>query len=121
MLDSAKFDEAWVVVDTRTVSGGREPSLPPNHFQCCDIKQPVTYVPLTGAYYEWQFMVTDNKPEREATDPIHVRRKLRAFADLSKLEIIRIAYYRFHALWARKWSSGRIVLAGDAAHQMLAP
>lgn len=118
ILDSADFDEPWVVVDTRTKSGTRESSLPRNHFQCCDHKQPVTYVPLTGPYYEWQFMVTDGKEEREATDPAHVRRKLRAFADLSKLEIIRIAYYRFHALWARKWSNGRIVLAGDAAHQM---
>lgn len=118
VLDSAEFDEPWVVVDTKTISGGREPSLPPNHFQCCNPKQPVTYVPLMGPYYEFQFMVTGDKPEREATDPVHVRRQLRAFADLSKLEIMRIAYYRFHALWARKWSNGRIVLAGDAAHQM---
>jgi 3-(3-hydroxy-phenyl)propionate hydroxylase len=117
-FDSADFDEAWVVVDTRTRSGAKEADLPANHFQCCDPKQPVTYVPLAGPYYEWQFMVTDGKPEREATDPAYVRRKLRAFADLSRLEIIRIAYYRFHALWARKWSNGRIVLAGDSAHQM---
>ena len=116
-LDSAEFDEPWIVVDTRTRSGKKEPTLPPNHFQCCDPRQPVTYVPLAGPYYEWQFMVTDGKCEREATDPVYVRRKLRAFADLSKLEIIRIAYYRFHALWARSWRNGRIVLAGDSAHQ----
>lgn len=117
-LDSADFDEAWVVVDTKTRSGAKDPHLPSDHFQCCDPKQPVTYVPLAGPYYEWQFMVTDDMPEREATDPAHVRRKLRAFADLSKLEIIRIAYYRFHAVWARKWRNDRIVLAGDSAHQM---
>lgn len=117
-LESTDFDEAWVVVDTRTRSGTKDPDLPANHFQCCNPAQPVTYVPLSGPYYEWQFMVTDDKPEREATDPVYVRQKLRAFADLSKLEIIRIAYYRFHALWARRWRNGRILLAGDAAHQM---
>lgn len=117
-LDSADFDEAWVVVDTRTRSGKKDPELPVNHFQCCNPAQPVTYVPLSAPYYEWQFMVTDGKSERDATDPAHVRQKLRAFADLSKLEIVRIAYYRFHALWARQWSNGRIVLAGDSAHQM---
>jgi 3-(3-hydroxy-phenyl)propionate hydroxylase len=117
VLDSAEFDEPWVVVDTRTRSGKKDPALPPNHFQCCDPSQPVTYVPLSAPYYEWQFMVTDDKPEKEATDPAYVRRKLRAHADLSRVEIIRIAYYRFHALWARKWRNDRIVLAGDAAHQ----
>lgn len=117
VLDSAKFDEAWVVVDTKTRSGMKDPDLPPNHFQCCNPVQPITYVPMPAPYYEWQFMVTDGKTEREATDPAHIRRKLRALADLSKLEIIRIAYYRFHALWAHRWRNGRIVLAGDAAHQ----
>ncbi len=118
VLDSAEFDEAWVVVDTKTRSGKKDPELPPNHFQCCDPAQPITYVPMPAPYYEWQFMVTDEKPEREATDPAYIRSKLRALVDLSKLEIIRIAYYRFHALWANKWHNGRIVLAGDAAHQM---
>jgi len=117
VLDTADFDEAWVVVDTKTRSGLKSPELPTNHFQCCNPAQPITYVPLSGPYYEFQFMVVDRKPEKEAADPIRVRRQLREFVDLSKLEIVRIAYYRFHALWARKWRNGRIVLAGDSAHQ----
>ncbi len=117
-LESADFDEAWVVVDTKTRSGGKEPSLPRNHHQLCDPRQPVTYVPLAGPYYEWQFMVVDGKSEKEVTDPARVRRQLREFVDLSKIEIIRIAYYRFHGLWAQRWRNGRVILAGDAAHQM---
>ena len=118
VLDSADFDEPWVVVDVKSRTGGKNPTLPANHFQLCDPAQPVTYVPMTGPYYEWQFMVVDGKSEAEATDPAFVRSQLRTFVDLDQVEIIRIAYYKFHALWARTWRRDRIILAGDSAHQM---
>jgi 3-(3-hydroxy-phenyl)propionate hydroxylase len=117
-LETADFDEPWVVVDTKTRSGRKHPALPPIHQQICVPAQPVTYVPIAAPYYEWQFMVMGKKTEREATDPAFVRSQLREFVDLDTIEIIRIAYYRFHALWARKWRRGRVVLAGDSAHQM---
>jgi 3-(3-hydroxy-phenyl)propionate hydroxylase len=117
-LDTADFDEPWVVVDTKTRSGGKHPELSPIHQQICNPAQPVTYVPIVAPYYEWQFMVTGDKTEREATDPAFVRSQLREFVDLNTIEIIRIACYKFHALWARKWRNGRVVLAGDSAHQM---
>jgi 3-(3-hydroxy-phenyl)propionate hydroxylase len=117
-LDSANFDQPWVVVDTRTRTGRKHPDLPDIHNQVCQPSQPITYVPLAGPYYEWQFMVMGGKTEREATDPMVVREQLKEFVDLSTIEISRIAYYTFHALWAREWQKGRIILAGDAAHQM---
>ena len=117
-LDSANFDERWVVVDTRSRTGQKDKSLPPNHAQICDPRQPTTYVPLAGPYYRWELCVTDGKSVEQATDPTFVRKQLRAFVDLDRIEIVRIACYNFHGLWARSWVSGRIILAGDAAHQM---
>jgi 3-(3-hydroxy-phenyl)propionate hydroxylase len=117
-LDSAKFDERWVVVDTRTRSGEKDKSMPPRHAQICDPRQPTTYVPLAGPYYRWELCVRDGKSVEEATDPAFVQQQLRAFVDLEKIEIVRVACYNFHALWARNWVAGRIILAGDAAHQM---
>jgi 3-(3-hydroxy-phenyl)propionate hydroxylase len=117
-LLSADFDEGWVVVDTKTRSGTKEPRLPALHCQICDPAQPVTYVPLAGPYYEWQFMVVGGLSEGEATEPTRVRKLLAQFVDPQLVEINRIAYYRFHALWARPWRAGRVILAGDAAHQM---
>jgi 3-(3-hydroxy-phenyl)propionate hydroxylase len=117
-LDSADFDEAWVVVDTKTRTGAKHPTLPRDHQQTCNPRQPVTYVPLAGPYYEFQFMVMNGKSEREATDPSLVRRQLRDFVDLDTVEITRIAYYKFHALWAGRWRNQRVILAGDSAHQM---
>jgi len=117
-LQTADFDQAWVVVDTKARCGGKDPRLPAVHQQVCDPRQPVTYVPLAAPYYEWQFMVVGDKSEREATDPAFVRNQLRDFVDLDTIDITRIAYYRFHGLWAHRWRDGRVVLAGDCAHQM---
>jgi len=117
-LETADFDEPWIVVDTKLRNVLKDPELPKNHRQYCNPKQPVTYVPLAGPYYEWQFMVVDGKSEKEATDPFYVRQLLKPFVDLDKIEINRIAYYKFHALWATKWRNNRIIIAGDAAHQM---
>ena len=117
-LESSDFDQPWIVVDTKTLTGKKDPELPQNHRQYCNPEQPVTYVPLAGPYYEWQFMVVDGKSEKEAIDPFYVRKLLKPYVDLSKVEITRIAYYKFHGLWAKRWRNNRIILAGDAAHQM---
>jgi 3-(3-hydroxy-phenyl)propionate hydroxylase len=37
--------------------------------------------------------------------------------DPDSIEIVRAAVYRFHALLARDWLRGPVLLAGDAAHQ----
>ena len=117
-FDSANFDQNWVVVDTKTRTGKKDKSLPPNHAQICDPGQPTTYVPVAGPHYRWELMVTGGKSIEEATDPALVRRQIGAHVDLEKIEIVRIASYNFHALWATSWVSRRVILAGDAAHQM---
>jgi 3-(3-hydroxy-phenyl)propionate hydroxylase len=117
-LDSADFNEPWVVIDVETKTGQKDPTLPGTHRQYCNPAQPVTYVPLMKGYYRWEFMVMDGKDERQATDPAHVREKLKPFVDLDTMNVVRTAHYVFHALWATRWYNGRLILAGDAAHQM---
>lgn len=34
------------------------------------------------------------------------------------VELERIAMYTFRARWAEEWRCGRVLLAGDGAHQM---
>ncbi|MEM6379709.1 MAG: bifunctional 3-(3-hydroxy-phenyl)propionate/3-hydroxycinnamic acid hydroxylase, partial [Bacteroidota bacterium] len=117
-LASANFDEPWVVIDAKTRSGKVDPDLPINHRQYCIPEQPVTYVPMPGPYYRWEFMVNDGKGKDEVVDEDYVREKLKPFVDLDKIDILRTAFYNFHALWAEKWQNGRVLIAGDAAHQM---
>jgi 3-(3-hydroxy-phenyl)propionate hydroxylase len=116
-LRSAGFDECWLVTDIRTRSGEKDKTLPANHAQICDPKQPATYVPIAGPYYRWEFLVVDEAAQA-TSDEAAIRERLSSYVDLQTVEIIRVARYTFHGLWAEDWVSGRVILAGDAAHQM---
>ena len=50
--------------------------------------------------------------------PARIRELIGPWVDPDAVEIIRSAVYSFHALIARGWRAGRVLLAGDAAHQM---
>jgi 3-(3-hydroxy-phenyl)propionate hydroxylase len=50
--------------------------------------------------------------------PERIRELIGPWVDPDAVEIIRSAVYSFHALIARGWRAGRVLLAGDAAHQM---
>jgi 3-(3-hydroxy-phenyl)propionate hydroxylase len=53
--------------------------------------------------------------------PAKVRSLLSRWVDPDKIEVIRAVVYTFHALLAEQWrdgNEGRLLLVGDAAHQM---
>ena len=52
------------------------------------------------------------------TQPETIRRLLAPHVDPDAVEIERAAVYTFHDLVAAAGASGRVLLAGDAAHQM---
>lgn len=114
MLDLA-FDEPWVVVDT--VYRGA-PLLPDDTaYQYCDPARPTTCVPGGPGRRRWEFMLLPGEtPERMGTEAA-IWKLLEPWGGPDSLELIRIAVYRFHALVARTWRDGPILLAGDAAHQ----
>jgi 3-(3-hydroxy-phenyl)propionate hydroxylase len=114
-LDDLAFDEWWIVVDAHT----RDPDLRPNKcFQYCRPSRPGTYLPGPGALRRWEIkLLPGERPENFAGEE-DILAVLRQFTDPSDLRIWRTAVYRFHALLAQRWRVGRILLMGDAMHQM---
>ncbi len=51
-------------------------------------------------------------------DDTRIAALLEPFAGAGEAEPVRKAVYRFHGLVATAWRQGRVLLAGDAAHQM---
>jgi 3-(3-hydroxy-phenyl)propionate hydroxylase len=112
-LSDYGFDEPWLVVDVKTRPGARLPGV---NLQVCDPARPTTCVLSGPGRHRWEFMLL---PDETADDVLRdgFIESLIAPWDCGPIEIERRAVYRFHGLVAERWRVGRVLLAGDAAHQ----
>jgi flavoprotein hydroxylase len=106
----------WLIVDVIL----DEPRVfdPPN-LQICDPARPTTAVSGGPGRRRWEFM---RLPD-ESLDELHAEARAWELLapwdvrpDNARLE--RHAVYTFQARYAEQWRAGRVLLAGDAAHQM---
>ncbi|WP_109808978.1 bifunctional 3-(3-hydroxy-phenyl)propionate/3-hydroxycinnamic acid hydroxylase [Sphingosinithalassobacter portus] len=111
-LDDYQFDEPWLVVDT--IPDDPE-SVPRVNLQICDPARPTTCVRMGPGRHRWEFMLLPGEDPDRALDPDFVETLLEPWN--ARVEIERRAVYRFHGLVAKQWRDGRLLLAGDAAHQ----
>ncbi|MGD9701705.1 MAG: bifunctional 3-(3-hydroxy-phenyl)propionate/3-hydroxycinnamic acid hydroxylase [Acidimicrobiia bacterium] len=108
------FDEDWLVIDVMVDELG-EPALPTIIQQVCDPDRAATFVPSHGRHRRWEFRIEPG----EAPDPWALLAGWGIGPDSA--ELVRAVPYRFHAVVADRWRAGpddRVLLAGDAAHQM---
>jgi 3-(3-hydroxy-phenyl)propionate hydroxylase len=110
------FDEPWLVVDAK-LKDGRE-RFTTVGYQHCDPERPVTSVPMSPGRHRWEFMLRPGETPEEVTTDAFLAKLIAPFTDPASVEIDRRAVYRFHAVIAKEWRKGRVILAGDAAHQM---
>ena len=110
------FDEPWLVVDIRCGDAALA-KLPQCSAQFCDPARPTTYIIGPGNHRRWEIMLLPGENPREMAAPEQVWRLLAGFMAPSEGELWRAAAYRFHALVAQSWRRGRVLIAGDAAHQ----
>ena len=115
-LDSMDYDESWIVVDVKVGSEaiGR---LPPTNVQYCEPQRPCTFVICPGNHRRWEIMLVDGEPREGALSEERLWQLLARWLKPGEAQIWRAAAYRFHALIAREWRRGRLLLAGDSAHQ----
>ena len=114
-LDDYGFDEPWLVVDTVMPD---ESHLKPHGVQLCDPARPVTIMPMSPGRRRWEFMLLPHETPEEMMAPGKVEALMAPYMGKGAVEIVRRAVYRFHGLVAKEWRKGRVVLAGDSAHQM---
>lgn len=114
-LDDYGFDEPWLVLDALVAD---ETAFPPLNLQLCDPDRPTTYVHMGPGRLRWEFMLKPQEDPEAMRRPESIDALLTPWRKLGDIKVERTAVYRFHGLVAQHWRQGRVLLAGDAAHQM---
>ena len=113
-MEDYGFSEPWMVCDFR-LNG---PTEVPMARQVCDPAQPISIISLGPDHHRFSFMLgADEDPEVER-EPDRVWRRVAKYLQPNQAELIRAVTYTFRSLVAKRWREDRVVLAGDAAHQM---
>jgi 3-(3-hydroxy-phenyl)propionate hydroxylase len=95
----------------------RDMDLPEYTVQHCDPARPMTAVNMIGRRRRWEIMLMPHDDPATIADPANVWRLLRRWLGPEDAEIERSAIYTFHSVIADGWRRGRLLIAGDAAHQ----
>ncbi|MFD5395158.1 bifunctional 3-(3-hydroxy-phenyl)propionate/3-hydroxycinnamic acid hydroxylase [Streptomyces sp. NPDC127097] len=111
------FQHDWLVLDV--IPHDRDRVFAPRNLQVCDPSRPTTAVSGGPGRRRWEFMLLPGKSAAEFGSEQHAWRLL-ADWDLhpGNATLERHTVYTFRARWAENWREGRLLLAGDAAHQM---
>jgi 3-(3-hydroxy-phenyl)propionate hydroxylase len=108
------FEEPWLVVDVLVDDFAK---LPTANLQICDPARPTTCVLMGAGRHRWEFMVLPGESAEQVSDPAFVEALLEPWSVKGAVRIERTAVYTFRARIAQHWRQGRVLLAGDAAHQ----
>ena len=117
MTDQAEdlgFHERWLVVDL--LLHGERPDLGDFTVQYCHPHTPTTYVRGPGLRRRWEISIGD-LPDAQALAPDNIWRRLARWLTPADAGVERAAVYTFHSVIASSWRRGRLLIAGDAAHQ----
>jgi 3-(3-hydroxy-phenyl)propionate hydroxylase len=114
-MEDLGFHERWLVVDV--LLKRPKPELGDHSIQYCDPARPATYVRGPENRRRWEIAVLPEEASTEIVAPARVWQLLERWLAPEEAEIERAAVYTFHSLVADTWGRGRLLLAGDAAHQ----
>ena len=108
----ATFAERWLIVDLT-----HRPDAFPHTRTYCDPARATIRLPGPHGTLRYEFMLHPDEDAGEMLDETRIRAWMRErVASDADLPIVRKVVYTFHARMAAAWRSGRVFLAGDAAH-----
>jgi 3-(3-hydroxy-phenyl)propionate hydroxylase len=118
-LDADSLDlglhQPWLVFDVRLKTD--VPSLPDHTVQHCDPARPMTYCNVTGNRRRWEIMLMPGDDPANLVQPDTLWKFVRPWVTPEQAEIERAVIYTFHSVMTKGWRQGRLMIAGDAAHQ----
>lgn len=114
-LQDLESHERWLVVDL--LLNKDKPELGDHSVQYCDPARPATYVRGVGNRRRWELMLLPGEDAATMCRPEVVWQLLSRWITPEEATLERPAAYTFHSVVAKGWRNGRLLIAGDAAHQ----
>jgi 3-(3-hydroxy-phenyl)propionate hydroxylase len=115
-LEDLRSHERWLILDI--VMTAERPDLPLDTVQVCDPARPVTVIRMVGMRRRWEIMLMPGDEPEAMLEPERIWQLLKPWIGPHEADIERAVVYTFHAVIAKGWRKGRLLLAGDSAHQM---
>jgi flavoprotein hydroxylase len=110
------FSHDWLVVD---VIPHTPPTWLPYACQHLDPARSTTMVPSGPGRRRWEFMIMPSDDQATVDTDENAWRLLKPWEiHPGNADLVRHARYTFRGRWVNQWRQGRVLLAGDAAHQM---
>ncbi|MFB7653437.1 MULTISPECIES: bifunctional 3-(3-hydroxy-phenyl)propionate/3-hydroxycinnamic acid hydroxylase [unclassified Streptomyces] len=106
----------WLIVDTQP---HEQAEWSPMNWQLCDPERPTTIVSGGPGRRRWEFLRLPHESIEELNTLEAAWHLLEPWGRTPENTTIeRHTVYTFQARWVDRWREGRLLLAGDAAHQM---
>lgn len=113
-FDGTTSSTRWLVVDV-----ANDPLGHPNSEVGADPARPYASISIAHGIRRFEFMIHTDETDEQAEDPAFLTRMLARMVPYpERVEVIRRRIYTHHSRIAATFRSGRMLLAGDAAHLM---
>lgn len=106
--------QPWLVFDAIVE---RDLGLPDHTVQRCDPARPMTMCCVTQRRRRWEIMLMPGDDPETIGRPENVWPLVARWVTPADARLERSAVYTFHSVIASGWRRGRLLIAGDAAHQ----
>lgn len=115
-VEDLHFEEPWLVVDL--LRTGRDGDIPGGAICRCDPRRPTYSIPMPLHRHRFEFRLMPGDDPTSIVRPERIQALVAPWLSDVEVQVERSAIYTFHGLVANQWRHGRVLLAGDAAHQM---
>jgi len=113
-MEDLGLHQPWLVFDAILE---RDLGLPEHTIQRCDPARPMTLCCVTQRRRRWEIMLMPGDDPETIGRPENVWPLVARWVTPADATLERSAVYTFHSVIASGWRAGRLLLAGDAAHQ----
>ncbi|WP_420225423.1 bifunctional 3-(3-hydroxy-phenyl)propionate/3-hydroxycinnamic acid hydroxylase [Pigmentiphaga litoralis] len=114
--DDLGLHQPWLVFDVM-LNPGVDLDLPRHTVQHCDPARPMTYCNVTDRRRRWEIMLMPGDDPAQLVQPDTLWKLVSRWVRPDQATLERAAIYTFHSVITQGWRKGRLLLAGDSAHQ----